>query len=287
MLSEKESKYMKKLTEFLDFLELKGYSAVTITSYLDTIQRFLNEIDKNINEITLDDVNKFFSDLRDNNCKNSTIYSYGSAIKAFLKFIDNEIYEKIILPKLEKKLPVVLTKEEVNKLFESVSSKRSLCILRLLYATGLRISEIVNLDRGDIEDLRVLVRSGKGKKDRIVYMDENTSFLIKKYLSGRKDDITALFVSNTGKRISQRSVQIMIKNTAKRAGINKKVTPHTLRHTFATHMLENNANIVVIKDLLGHSSLSTTQIYTHVSDEFKKKTYEESHPLSKTSPEGF
>ncbi|MBU7045045.1 MAG: tyrosine-type recombinase/integrase [Theionarchaea archaeon] len=281
MLCEKERNCMKEVEEFRKFLELKGYSEVTITSYLGTIQRFLKEINKNVNEITLDVVNEFFSYLKSNDCGNSTICSYGSAIKAFLKFIDNEIHEKIILPKLEKKLPVVLTKEEVNKLFECVSSKRSLCTLRLLYATGIRVSEIVNLDRRDIEDLRVLVRSGKGKKDRIVYMDENTSNLIKKYLSERKDDIPALFVNNKGKRISQRSVQIMVKNTAKRAGINKKVTPHTLRHTFATHMLENRANIVVIKDLLGHASLSTTQIYTHVSDEYKKKAYEESHPLSK------
>ena len=101
------------------------------------------------------------------------------------------------------------------------------------------------------------------------------------YLTERKDDNPALFVNRRGERLSDRYIEILVKRHAKRAGIKKKVTPHTLRHTFATHLLQNQANIVVIKDLLGHASLSTTQIYTHVTDEYKKEIYKNSHPLSK------
>jgi integrase/recombinase XerD len=149
----------------------------------------------------------------------------------------------------------------------------------LLHASGLRVSELVNLNRDSIEENRIHVESGKGKKDRVAYLDNGILDLLQVYLSGRTDEDPALFVNRKDTRLTDRYVEMLVKKYAKRAGIKKKVTPHTLRHTFATHLLENGANIMVIKDLLGHASLSTTQIYTHVTDEHKKEIYERSHPL--------
>lgn len=128
---------------------------------------------------------------------------------------------------------------------------------------------------------RIHVRAGKGKKDKVVFVDDRILELIEEYLNEREDKNEAFFVNRRGKRLGDRYIEILVKKYARKAGIKKKVTPHTLRHTFATHLLQNNANIVVIQKLLGHASLSTTQIYTHVTDEYKKETYMNSHPLSK------
>ena len=280
MLCEINPQDREILEKFTMYLEQKGYSNHTIKNYELTIVRFLSAIKKGIDEITENDLNKFFEILKDSGCTHSTVYSYLSVLKSFFDFIKNPLKEKVILPKIEKKLPVFLTKEEVFQLFDSITNERDLCIIRLLYASGLRVSEIVKLDRNDIEGTRVLVRSGKGKKDRVAYIDQVTSELISAYLRKRKDNIPALFVNNREERISQRSIQTMVKKYAKRAGIKKNVTPHTLRHTFATHLLQEGADIVTIQTLLGHTNLSTTQIYTHVTDKHTREMYEKAHPLS-------
>jgi site-specific recombinase XerD len=183
---------------------------------------------------------------------------------------------------VEKTLPTFLNFGEMETLLHSIFNTRDLAIVRLLYASGLRVSELIHLDRDSIEGNSIRVLSGKGKKERVVYIDDGTLSLIDSYISERTDDDPALFVNQRGTRLTDRYVEILVKRHAQRAGIKKRVTPHTLRHTFATHLLQNKANIMVIKDLLGHASLSTTQIYTHVTDEYKKEMYDESHPLSKS-----
>ena len=187
--------------------------------------------------------------------------------------------DKIKLPKLTKDLPVFLNYGEMKRLIEAADSLRDRLIVQMLYASGLRVSELVSLNVDSIEDNRIKVIQGKGGKDRITYIDQSTLELLNKYISSRKIENNALFLNKYGKRINMRSIERLINKLANKADINKKVTPHTLRHSFATHMLQNKANIVVIKDLLGHSNLSTTQIYTNLTDEYKENIYKNSHPL--------
>ncbi len=268
---------------FITDLALRGYSKHTIKAYRLTMERALAFCGKHYKKITTQDLKKFLLFLqRDKKCSLRTIHRHINALRTFYRLFEMDIADKIQLPKVEKALPTFLNVGEVELLLSSIFNKRDLAIVRLLYASGLRVSELVSLNKDSIEGNRVRVTSGKGKKDRIVFVDDGTLQLIDEYVGERTDEDSALFVNKRGKRLTDRYIEILVKMHAKRAGISKKVTPHTLRHTFATHLLQNQANIVVIKDLLGHASLSTTQIYTHVTDEYKKEIYENSHPLSKS-----
>ena len=270
------------IQDFMTDLALRGYSDNTIKAYKSTVKNALKYCGKHYEDVTTLDLKKFLIFLqREKECTFKTINRHVNALRSFFKYHEMNVAEKIHLPRIEKTLPTFLSKEEIERLLESISNKRDLAIVRMLYASGLRVSELVHLDKGDIEGNMVRVNLGKGKKDRITYVDDGTLELIKEYLNERPDKNPSLFVNRRGKRLTERSIENIIKKHVKRAGIKKKVTPHTLRHTFATHMLQNNANIVVIQKLLGHANLSTTQIYMHVTDEYKKETYLNSHPLSK------
>ena len=268
--------------DFVTDLKLRGYSDHTVKAYRLTVKNALKHCKKHYKEVNTLDLKKFLIFLQnEKECSFKTISRHLNALRSFFGYHEMDIAEKIQPPRVEKSLPVFLNQEEIEKLLESIFNERDLIIIRFLYASGLRVSELVNLNRDDIEGNMVRVHSGKGKKDRVTYVDDGTLELIEEYLNKRKDKNSALFVNMRGKRLTERSIENIIKKHAKRAGIKKKVTPHTLRHTFATHLLQNNANIVVIQRLLGHASLATTQIYTHVTDEYKKETYLNSHPLSK------
>jgi integrase/recombinase XerD len=267
---------------FITDLALRGYSDHTIKAYRITAERALKFSEKHFKKVTTQDLKQFLLFLqKEKECSLRTIHRHINALRSFFRLYEMDVADKIQLPKVEKALPTFLNFSEMEKLLDSIFSNRDLAIVRLLYASGLRVSELVGLDRDSIEGNMIHVKSGKGKKDRIVFIDDGTIQLIDTYVEERTDDNPALFVNRRGTRLTDRYVEILVKRHAKRAGIKKKVTPHTLRHTFATHLLQNKANIMVIKDLLGHASLSTTQIYTHVTDEFKKEIYESSHPLSK------
>jgi len=271
------------IEEFLLDLGLRGYSANTEKAYRSTVERALGFCGKSYKDMTTQDLKKFLLFLqREKGCSLKTIHRHINALRTFFRLFEMDVADKIQLPKVEKSLPTFLNHGEIEDLLKSIKKKRDLIIVRLLYASGLRVSELVGLDRSDIDENTIRVKSGKGKKDRVVFVDDGTSELIKKYLNERTDKNPALFVNRRKKRLTSRYIEILVKRHAKRAGIKKKVTPHTLRHTFATHLLQNNANIVVIQKLLGHASLSTTQIYTHVTDEYKERTYRKAHPLSHT-----
>ncbi len=270
------------IESFVLDLSLRGYSDNTAKAYKFTVESALRFIGKNFKEVTTADLKKFLLHLqKEKGCSLKTISRHANALKSFFRNHELGTADKIQLPRVEKTLPTFLNQGEIEKLLSCISNVRDLLIIRFLYASGLRVSELVNLDREDLEGNTVRVHSGKGKKDRITYVDEGTLQLVMEYLRGRKDDNSALFINRRGKRLSDRHIETIVKKCAVKAGIKKKVTPHTMRHTFATHLLQNNANIVVIQNLLGHASLATTQIYTHVTDEHKKNVYENSHPLSK------
>jgi site-specific recombinase XerD len=272
------------LESFEKELQIRGYSKNTVMSYLYSLNTLASFVKKGLKTINEEEIKDFLIFLQHKKgVRISTIHRHLNAIKTFFSFIDSDAANGIKFPKIPKHLPEVLSLEEVRTLLSLPMSERDSCIIRLLYASGVRVSELVGLNGENIEGSQVKVVSGKGGKDRIVYIDEETGSYLKNYLGKRTDTLGALFLGKSEKRLTSRMVQMIVRENANAAGIRKRVTPHTLRHSFATHLLQNDADIVVIKDLLGHSNLSTTQIYTHITDSFKKKTYEASHPLSKKS----
>lgn len=220
-----------------------------------------------------------------------------SSCRAFFRYLLREgkvkvnPFEHILTPKLGKRLPSFLYPEEVLKLLSSVNlkhrnGKRDLAILELIYASGMRVGEVskLRMDDLDLGSGEVLVH-GKGNKERVVLIGSHAISSIKDYVADRGKHYPAekiLFLGRCGTRLTGRSVERMIKKYARKAGIAKRVTPHTLRHSFATHLLEGGADLKMVQELLGHSSLSTTQIYTHLTKEKLKSIYDRSHPRAKT-----
>jgi integrase/recombinase XerC len=228
----------------------------------------------------------------------SSIANKLSAIRSFYRYLHREELikenplEKITSPKLDRRLPIVLTTDEITRLLEAPTAEkpvgqRDKAILELLYASGLRVSEIVslNLPQVDLHEREVRV-VGKGNKERIVLMGKPAAKALTTYLEdGRvkllgEKKTEAVFINRSGKRLIDRRIQKIMDRYAKAANITRKIHPHILRHTFATHMLDGGADLRVVQELLGHASLSTTQIYTHVSKSQAKKVYLAAHPLA-------
>lgn len=261
---------MEELNKLNAELKLRGFSPLTVRNYVFFVKKFLEKTNKPENELNEDDVKTYLSMMFDTKSKNTIMLAAAS-----LKFFFNEVLKKelgeIPLPKKDKKLPEVLTREEVRKLIEATDTLKSRLIIEALYSTGLRVSELVNLKIADLNlDEKVgWVRKGKGSKDRIFVISNILLEEIKDYLTEKGKERIYLFSKD--KPLTTRNIQKIIKGTKKRAGITKKATPHTLRHSFATHLLEAGTDIRIIQVMLGHSSLSTTQVYTHISTEQLKK----------------
>lgn len=249
-------------------LRLRGLSPMTVRNYGFFVDKFIKRIGKNSEELNQDDAKIYLTGLYENKARN-TIMLASAALKFFYTVILKKDFSEVRIPKKDKQLPSVLTKEEVKRLIDSTDTEKSRLMVSLLYSAGLRVSELVNLKVDDVNfsDGTGWVRKGKGAKDRIFVISPNLAKEISEYLQGREQR----FVFSKEGPLTTRNIQKIIKNTSKRAEINKKVTPHTLRHSFATHLLEQGTDIRVIQTILGHSSLNTTQIYTHVSSEQLKK----------------
>jgi len=222
-----------------------------------------------------------------------------SAIRSFFRYLLREgalttnPLEKGTSPKLDRRLPSFLTREEVNRLLEAPDlstpqGQRDRALMELLYASGLRVSELVNLnlEQVDLDSREIRVR-GKGAKERMVLMGKPAARALATYLSqGRPKLIankrtSALFLNRYGERITERRVQEVTAKYAHQAGIDKRIHPHMLRHTFATHLLDGGADLRVVQELLGHANLSSTQIYTHVTQSQAKKVYLSAHPMAR------
>jgi integrase/recombinase XerD len=266
-----------EIQEFLKKLEVElkisKNSIYTLRNYLTMNEKFLNYINKNPENITEDDLKIYIADNFSKRSAISTIL-FLSAIKySFNSILGKDITLKIKRPKREKRIPSVLTKQEVLDLFKAISNKKSKLMISLLYASGLRVSEITNLkiDDLDFEEKIGHVRQAKGKKDRIFNIPEFLREELKKQFEKQKEFNQQYLFSGPKGKISERNIQKIVKNTKEKAGIKKEVHPHTLRHSFATHLLENGTDIRKIQELLGHADLSTTQIYTHISTQELKK----------------
>ena len=260
---------MDELTSFQTELRLRGFSPMTVRNYSFFVEKFLAYCKKEAKELTEDDAKSYLSGLFDSKSKN-TILLAAASLKFFYKDILGKEFSQIKMPKKERKLPEVLNKEEVRELIDSADNRKSRLIISLLYSSGLRVSEIVNLK---VEDLNLgdglgWVRRGKGNKDRLFSLSKDLANELKEYI---REKNYKTYVFSSEKPLTTRNIQKIIKGTRERAGIKKKVTPHTLRHSFATHLLEDGTDIRMIQVLLGHSSLNTTQVYTHVSSAELKK----------------
>lgn len=289
----------KEIEEFNKYLLIdKKYSNETIASYTNDLEKYAAYIADNgfdLNQMTRKEIMKYVSYLKQNNLSNSSINHNISVLKSFYKFLVIEEYfvtdptMYLESPKLRKALPQVLSYEEVQKLLDvdlcDHYSFRNKAMLELMYATGLRVSELVNLRINDLDLEMDLVRTmGKGSKERIIPIGEYASLYIKEYLVNhrncllKKQNTDYLFLNNRGTRYSRQSFYKLVKELAIKKGIQTEFSPHTLRHSFATHLLDRGADIVSIKEMLGHSSLSTTQIYTHISNQKQKEEYKRFHP---------
>lgn len=266
-----EKDELKKYTEKIKIrLKLRGCSERTIESYLFFLKPFLKSIN-NLDKVNLDQVESFHTNLIDRYSNKSRALAVSSLRFFFKRIVDRpNIYVKLEAPKKEKTLPIVLSTSEVKKLIKAPKFIKTKLIIKMLYASGLRVSELVNLTSKDLDFQEKIgwVRKGKGKKDRLFKIADSISKQLQKYL---KKNPNNKYIFSRNKPLTTRNIQIMIKRATKRANINKKVTPHTLRHSFATHLLEKGENLIVIQDLLGHANLETTRIYTHINQEQIKK----------------
>ena len=285
---------MKYIEEFtIDLEYARNYSKNTISSYNSDLLIFNEFISKDLTKVDTSDIRSFIKYLSDR--KEKTLARYITTLRVFFDFMIKKKYisinpmDGISSPKLSKSLPDVLTISEVDKLLsfdlKTNYDFRDKCILEMLYSTGLRISELVSLKLENINlDESLIKVMGKGSKERIVPFNETTREYLNKYIKEirpnmlKQNQTDYLYLNNHGKNLTRQAIFKMIKKRTLNAGIKKEISPHTLRHSFATHLLAGGADIRFIQELLGHESISTTEIYTHIAKENLKEIYDEINP---------
>lgn len=254
---------------YLQTLELKRYSINTARTYISSFEKFINFFKKNdLIEITEEDIQQYLNHLALKGVSSSQLNQALNSIKFYYETVmqmPNRFYA-IERPFKERKLPKVLSKEEIFKIIHSTQNIKHKCILSLLYSAGLRRQELLNLKVSDIDSKRMMIRvtQGKGNKDRLTVLSPKVLTDLRTYFKQWQPS-NYLFEGNSGKQYSASSVKRILEKAALKANINKRVTPHMLRHSFATHLLESGTDLRYIQKILGHSSTKTTEIYTHVS----------------------
>ena len=287
--------------DYLHYLKVeRGLSENTIASYGIDLKLFLEYLRENeipsFKQVNKEVIVNYMQAEKNNNKANSSILRSVSSLRKFFQYLAQEkIIEKdpkllIDTPKKKQHLPQVLTKEEVEKLLHSpntgqVLGLRDRAMLELMYATGLRISEIINLKLEDLHlTMGTLQTLGKGHKERIVPVGDEAIKWINRYLEEARPKLLKqkrsnyLFLNFHGNNLTRQGVWKNLKAEVRKAGIQKNITPHTLRHSFATHILENGADLRIVQELLGHADISTTQIYTHLSNKQLADIYNRAHP---------
>lgn len=287
--------------EFINYLAVeRGLANNTLDSYNRDLKQFLGFMEKgdvkDLQKATRNIVMSYLLSLQKMGRATSTVSRHLASLKSFYhfllreKFIEKDPTANLESPKLEKKLPKILTIEEVEMLLNQPrgvepTSMRDKAMLELLYATGIRVSELISIELGHINLEMGYIRCfGKGSKERIVPVGRFACKCVNEYLQKGRAKIVknktekSLFVNQHGRRLTRQGFWKIIKKYALRAGISKEITPHTLRHSFATHLLENGADLRSVQEMLGHADITTTQIYTHLTKGRLKEVYAKSHP---------
>ena len=284
------------IEKFINYLRVeKGASGHTVKNYsidLEAFALFLG--DKDISSVDHLFLRRFLAQMRSKNYAKRTIARKLASLRTFFKFLYREGHIKtnpitaVSTPKLDKKLPVVLDEGKVARLIETPRTDdpaglRDRAILETLYSTGIRVSELVGLDAGDVDHISGVIKVlGKGRKERISPIGDKASSAIRRYEESKNikkvRDKDAVFLNKSGRRLTDRSVRRIIDKHIKAASINEHISPHSLRHSFATHLLDRGADLRSVQELLGHMNLSTTQIYTHVTMERLREAYDKAHP---------
>ncbi len=291
-MDKEEFEKLDIIKDFSDYLKTKNYSNNSYISYLSDLYYFYMFIHKDLVKVTEEDIRDYLDYLNLQKEKTTSVRRKISTFKTFYKFlylnnyIDKKDYPlvKIAYPKLEKKLPkFVYYNDLLEILKESLNDSdgiRDRLIIEMLYATGVRVSELVNIKYSDIDFNNRRIRvCGKGNKERIVYYGEYAEDALKEYMSThKKNEENYLFTNSRGGNLTDRGVRYIIDNIMNKLSIKVHVTPHVIRHTFATDMLNNGCDIKIVQELLGHSSLRTTEIYTHVTNERLKQVYYDCFP---------
>lgn len=288
----------KWIIKYLEYLikEL-NYSEETKKDYENDLHIYKNFILKNhfnFLEINKDNIMEYLKYLDNVHYQNRTISRNLSSLRSFynylveIKLINNNIFKRIKCPKIIKKLPNYLSIVEIEQILDSIKEDsnqniRNKCLFELIYSTGLRVSEVSNIKIIDIDmQQQTILVLGKGKKERIVYFGEYAKKLLTKYLTIRfnflKNNCDYLFLNRKSSKLSRQSIENIINKIMINSNINHKMSPHTLRHSFATHLLDEGADIKSVQELLGHENLNTTEIYTHVSNKRLKEAYLKYHP---------
>ena len=302
-MEEDTKKKIKELEDYCDYLKYqKNYSDYTIKSYKTDIEEFLNYINSeglNFKDIEYSDIRFYLMYLKEEKKDiNSSIDRKLSSLRGFYKYMANEqivktnVFSIVNGPKKSKKLPHYFEYNELEELFEvpdistSLGQRDSL-LLEMLYATGCRVGELVNIKIGDIDlGRRNILILGKGNKERYVTYGEYCEDILKKYLNDgyhqlNKENNGYLFLNNNGGKLSERGVRYILDRLIKQTSLNKNISPHMIRHSFATHLLNEGCDLLTVQKLLGHESIKATQIYTHVTTDRLKEVYFHSFPRAK------
>lgn len=290
------NKYIEQFTNSLK--AERDVSPHTLRAYIKDLTEFFSFIDKKPKDIDNLDIRGFLASLYSRKLKKSSIARKLATLRSFFKYLHREGYMKknpaklVLSPKLEKHLPRFLTVDETFSLMEAPEGDafiplRDKAILELLYSSGLRVSELTTLDMNDLNIKESLVRvKGKGKKERIAPVGTKAIEALKNYLPERallRKKSQALFLNKRGGRLTDRSIRRIVIKYGRMVALKTRLGPHVLRHTFATHLLHGGADLRSIQELLGHSSLSTTQRYTHVDITHMMEVYDKSHPMARES----
>lgn len=292
---------LEELHAFMEYIQLeRNYSNHTVQEYDKDIKQFLSFLDiegvTDLNEVEYVHARLYVTKLYEEKLARTSISRKISSIRSYYKFlhkeynIRDEAFQSLFHPKKEKKLPHFFYEEEMSQLFEGnrgtdFLSIRNIAILELLYATGIRVSELTSIELRHIDSSYGVVRvTGKGRKERYIPVGDYALAAVDDYLVNsrpklmKKTSHTFLFVNSRGEHLTTDGVRYILNQMLKKASINSTIYPHMLRHTFATHLLNNGADLRSVQELLGHSTLSSTQIYTHVTKEHLRKTYMNAHP---------
>ena len=300
------------IDRFLNYLVVeKGFSANTIAAYRNDLYQLAEFAEKGAAKRSImpawvnfsrQDMLSYLLDLKERNYAVTTLARKVAAAKSFFGFMvaegkikDNPM-ENISSPKVGKPLPDAISISQVRQLIDQPAklstpeAKRDRAMLELLYASGMRVSELVSLNLNDVDTRECHVRCfGKGNKERLVPIYQQAAQVVEEYVTEvrpvfvHNESEQALFVNQRGERLTRQGLWQILKAYAKSAGLGKQVTPHTLRHSFATHMLSGGADLRSVQELLGHANISTTQIYTHLTSEHIRRTYDKAHPRAKQS----